>query len=100
MLTAVGVSSLTGVTTLAVHIRLDGTAVSRHHILNLRSDIDDLDSQLVPWDPRVAKKRKFSEIAAIVGSTYSYTTNGHQRFVGGRHFRLTDVYQTKMLRFL
>jgi hypothetical protein len=92
MLTAVGVSSLTGVTTLAIHVRLDGAAVSGHHILDLRSNLDDLDSEFMPGDPGITKKRKFSEIATVVGSADAYTLNGYQRFVRGGLSRFSDVY--------
>jgi hypothetical protein len=99
MLTAIGVSSLTGVTTLAIHVRLDGAAVSGHHILDFWSNLDDLDAQLVPWNPGVTKKREFSEIATVVRSADSYTTNGNEHFVGGGLFWLSDVYQAKVLGF-
>ena len=99
MFTAVGVSSLTGVTTLAVHIRLDSTAVTGHDILDPWSNIEDLDAQFVPWDPGVTEKRKFAEVATVVRSADSYTTNGNEHFVRGWLLRLSDVYQAKVFGF-
>src|ERR1700759_1081457 len=99
MLTAVGVSFSTGVATLAVHVRLDGAAVSGRHIFDFRSNINDLDAQFVPGDPRGAIEGKFSEIAAIVRSADSYATNGHEHFIRTGLLRLSDLYHAKMFRF-
>ena len=88
MLTAVGVSSLTGVTALAVHIRLDGATVSGLHILNLWSDLDDLDSQLVTGDPGVAEERHLAQVAADVGAAGRSNTNS---------FRMATAESDKIL---
>jgi hypothetical protein len=50
----------TGITSPAIHIRLDTASIANRDLAYSRTDFQDLYPQFVPWDPRESKKRKLT----------------------------------------
>jgi hypothetical protein len=89
--TAIACSATARKAALAIDVWLDGTTVARFDVPHPLANFDDLHTQLVPWDPRVAVKGHLAEVAGNVGAADSYAMDADERFAGIGTRRLRDV---------
>jgi hypothetical protein len=86
---AVGVSSATRMTALAVQVGLYAAPISRTHVRDPVADRHHFDTQFMPGNPRVGKEGHLAQVAAEVGTAnahlmdanHSLTRAGSRRFV-------------------
>ena len=78
LLTAIRMASPTRVALLAVDVRFDRTAVAGRHVCYTVAHFEHLNSQLMPWNARIAEKRHLAQITAEVRTTNADLMNPYQ----------------------
>ena len=79
---AVGLPPAAGNAAPAVQIRLDRAALAGLQPSLIRADLDDLHSQFVPENARIAEERLPAAVRVQVGAANADPVHAHQGFAG------------------
>src|ERR1700722_1754498 len=86
--TAIGVAASTGITMLAIQVWLDGPALANAHICHALTYGDDLNTQFMSGNSRIAEVRHFAQKTAEIRSADTNTMHAHQGLTGSGRGRL------------
>lgn len=97
-LATIATAAPAGEARLAIHVRLNGTAVAGLDVGDAIADGKDFDAEFVTGNARVAEERHLAEVAAVVGAANAHAMHGDERFAGGGLRGRGDFNLAELLR--
>ncbi|MEY3459896.1 MAG: hypothetical protein RL215_3053 [Planctomycetota bacterium] len=96
---AVAVAAAAGVALSAVHVGFNAAAVAGFEVVDLWSDFEDFDTELMAGDAWVAEERELSKVTAQIGPADAHAMGAYEDFTGAWWGRVGDVDELEVAGF-